>query len=90
MKSGEKTCILCTSDNYTTKCLSLLGSRLRPEGKIGLHGFDHVKTLSTLFPSLASVAYPSDEIGKAAFRLILSGDDSDILFPHELIGGESI
>ena len=89
-ESGKKTCILCSSDNYTTECLKLLGDRLKPNGPIGLNGFDQVKTLSILFPSLSTVSYPSDEIGKAAVRLILSGETRDVIFPHELIDGNSI
>ena len=88
--SGEKCCILCSSDNYTTECLKLFENRLKPTGPIGLVGFDHVKTLNILYPSLSSVSYPSDEIGKAAVRLILSGEDGDVIFPHRLIRGNSI
>lgn len=88
--SSQSTAILCASDNYTICCLKLLGDCLKPEGNIGLHGFDHIQTLQDLYPFLASVAYPSDEIGKAAVDLILSGKSENVIFEHELIAGESV
>ena len=87
---GEKCCILCSSDNYTTECLKLFENRLKPTGPVGLVGFDHVKTLNILYPCLSSVSYPSDEIGRVAVRLILSGEAGDVIFPHKLIYGNSI
>ncbi len=88
--SGRSTAILCASDNYTICCLKLLRGRLKPDGNIGLHGFDHIQTLQHLYPYLASVAYPSDAIGKAAVDLILSGESKDVMIEHTLISGESI
>lgn len=90
VEAGEKCCILCTSDNYTAECLKLFENRIKPTGQIGLVGFDHAKTLNILYPSLPSVSYPSDEIGRAAVSRILSAEDSDVIFPHQLICEYSI
>ena len=84
------TAILCGGDNYTITCLKLLKNEIKPYGKIGLHGFDHIRTLQDLFPHTASVAYPSDAIGKAAVELVLSGKNDDIIIEHTLVSGNSI
>lgn len=89
-KSAKPTAILCASDNYTICCLRLLRNRLKPNGDIGLHGFDQNLTLQQLYPALASVEYPTDEIGKAAVKLLLSAPKSNIIFDHKIIQGQSI
>ena len=89
-KSTKPTAILCASDNYTICCLRLLRNRLKPKGNLGLHGFDQNLTLQQLHPELASVEYPTDEIGKAAVKLLLSAGKSDIIFNHKIVQGESL
>ena len=88
--SDKPTTILCASDNYTICCLRLLRDDLKPIGNIGLHGFDHNLTLQQLYPYLASVEYSTDEIGKAAVKLLLSASDRSIVFDHKMISGQSI
>lgn len=84
--SSLKTAVICASDHYTVQCIHLWGIQ-----KYGIMGFDHTKTLDTLFPSLTTIFCSAEEIGKTAVSYVIEQKkELSVILPFSFIQGSSI
>ncbi len=88
---NESDCaVICSSDSYTIKCISLLGGT-----KVGIMGFDRLKTLEILYPMQSGVQCPTEKIGSRAVQFLLSVNDpgnteTNIILPFKIMYGNSV
>lgn len=96
LKNGVRTAVLCSSDIYALEILKHLeaGGLSVPED-LGLMGFDNIDILRYVKPSLATVAYPFEELGVRALECLLmqlrgNPGVSDMLLDHTIVEGNSL
>lgn len=87
---GEKCCaVICSSDSYTIDCMANLH-----DTEAGIMGFDRIKVLEKLYPTMSSVSCPTEQIGEQAVRYLATGvgtdERGDIILPFHLICGSTI
>ena len=91
-----KTAILCSSDIYALEILNHLRAKgLSVPENVGLMGFDNIKALKYVTPSLATIAYPIKEMGTKAVDCLLAQINSEKfpnieLLDYKIVEGESI
>jgi len=91
-----KTAIFCSSDMYALEVLNYLKKKgIKVPKDIGLMGFDNIDTLRYVNPSLATVNYHIEEIGKKSVDLLIKKINGDSIPPftyinHNIIPGNSL
>lgn len=81
--NSRKTALVCPSDVYTLKCLSL------HKDKFGIMGFDRMPTIETFIPKMSGITYPTVDIGSRAVSVLLDGG-GDAILPFEIYRGETV
>ena len=82
----EKTAILCSSDIYALEILNFLREKsLRVPEDVGVMGFDNISVLKYVRPSLATIAYPIQEMGKKAVDCLLGQINSETCLGSDLL-----
>ena len=91
-----RTAIICSSDIYAIDVLAFIREKCYkiPE-EIGIMGFDNIEFLKYITPSLATVSYPIEKIGKEAVRSLIplinnEQSPQEVLLETEIIPGASI
>ena len=87
---AERTALLCPSDSYTLKCLSVHWISRSPENRFGIMGFDRFPTVSAILPRLSGISYSTEEIGIRAARLLFEENPEDAIIPYEIVEGETL
>ena len=91
-----KTAILCSSDIYALEILNLFRHRgIRVPEDVGLIGFDNIKALKYVVPTLTTIGYPIQEMGKRGVDCLLAQINSTpvamtTLLDHVIIEGRSL
>lgn len=92
----ERTAILCSSDIYALEVLNYLRSKnITVPNDVGLMGFDRIQVLKYVTPSLSTIAYPIQELGRKAVACLLAQINNEPFAPielldHRLIEGASL
>lgn len=92
----ERTAILCSSDIYALEILNFLrAKKLVVPDDVGLMGFDNIGVLKYVTPSLATIAYPIQEMGKKAVDCLMGQIKSEAcpgsdLLDYDIIQGASL
>jgi LacI family transcriptional regulator len=93
---ASRTAILCSSDIYALEILNLFRGRgIRVPEDVGLMGFDNIKALKYVVPSLTTIGYPIQEMGYKVVDCLLAQINSTPcsaigLLDHVIIEGESL
>jgi LacI family transcriptional regulator len=91
-----RTAFMCHSDIFALKILRHLTARgFKVPDAAGVMGFDNIDTLQFVRPSLATVDFRIQEIGRRAFECLLdriNGDESApaVVVEHQIVHGESV
>ncbi len=93
---SERTAFMCHSDIFALRILRHLQSRgySVPEDA-GVMGFDNIETLQFVRPSLATVDFHIQEIGKRAFECLLGHIKGErtasvVVVEHHIVAGDSL
>jgi len=92
----RRTAILCSSDIYALEVLNYLRTKgLKVPEDVGLMGFDNIEVLKYVTPSLTTIAYPIQEMGRKAVDCLMAQIHSEPfanieLLDHWIIAGASI
>jgi DNA-binding LacI/PurR family transcriptional regulator len=82
--------VLCMSDLFAlTLMKEVLIRGLRVPEDIRIVGFDGIEESFRSHPTLSTVIHFSDQKGQIAAKLILSGEQKDVMLDHEIYLGES-
>lgn len=96
LKAGPRTAVLCSTDYYALEVLNFAKEHeLDIPRDFGLMGFDNIDVLKFITPSLSTVEYAMEEIGREATRLLITeietGFSPNVPFlDYKIIPGNSI
>jgi len=93
--SRKRKVILCTSDIYALRIMQhLKQAGVSIPGDVGLMGFDDIDTLEFVTPSLSTVSFSSNEIGRLAIDSLIqaiAGEDAEMntVIGHRVVERQS-